>query len=476
MLNSKIKLKTQNPFKGFGLLANQTIAQPNGLSYIGTAIDLKDLAAFIDFQKKQGIFNFFFEKDLKYDFADVPTYYRNFNILGKLKNIEEVLLIGTFPRYEASILNVYIRKIFNKFKTKIYTISNWNENNYEISQLGNSVRTTLDILKGKHFLLKDLVNSKSLMITTSLNHFTSKYETNNFYLNKILVKKHYLNYNSNNVLNIVSPNLSNFIAKEFLFFNNSKSLKLYDNFEINKKLLKTNNIFGLNIQENNFDKNLVSNLKNKKASLNLFSTHNWNFNKIENENQLYIPIQNFFEKDNFVLNIDGKIQKSSKVTSIQNNKIKNLNNFIENFFYYNDEKSFSYDRNSLKKIWNNSLGVLEDKRIINTSNFFKNFSKYSTSYLENNFIQNFTSFYKKKNLFDFYNLTNLVKFKKKTIRLYTYTNQVKNFYQTDLLSNSSYVMSLTTLFNELNTPFKVIQGPNLKNNTLKQTYFSIEKK
>ena len=37
-------------------------------------------------------------------------------------------------------------------------------------------------------------------------------------------------------------------------------------------------------------------------------------------------------------------------------------------------------------------------------------------------------------------------------------------------------MSLTTLFNELNTPFKVIQGPNLKNNTLKQTYFSIEKK
>jgi NADH dehydrogenase/NADH:ubiquinone oxidoreductase subunit G len=124
MLTSKIILKNQNPLKGFGLLANQTIAQPNGLSYIGTAIDLKDLAAFTDFQKKQGVFNFFFEKDLKYDFTDVPSYYRNFNILHKLKHIEEVLLVGTFPRYEASILNVYIRKIFNKFKTQIYSISN----------------------------------------------------------------------------------------------------------------------------------------------------------------------------------------------------------------------------------------------------------------------------------------------------------------------------------------------------------------
>jgi hypothetical protein len=220
---------------------------------------------------------------------------------------------------------------------------------------------------------------------------------------------------------------------------------------------------------------LKQNLKNKEKSFFLFSTHNWNYANIENETQLHLPIQNYYEKNNFSLNIDGKIQNSVKITSVQNNQIKDLSNFVENFFYFNDEKNSFYDRKSVKKIWNNSLGILEDKRILNTSNYFKNFSKYSTSFLENNFIQNFNSFYKKKNLFNFFNLGHIVKFNKKTIKFYTYTNQIKNFYQTDLLSNYSYVMSLTTLFNELNTSFKVVQGPNLRNSTLKKTTFSLKK-
>lgn len=473
MFKTKINLEqNQNPFKGFGLLANKTIAQPNGLSYIGTAIDLKDLAAFTNFQKKQGVFNFFFEKDLKYDYSDIPSYYRNFNILNKLKNIEEVLLIGTFPRYEASILNVYIRKILNKFKTKIYTISNWNENNYEILQLGNSSKTTLELLKGKHFLLKNLVKTKSLLITTSLNYLTSKYNTNNFYLNKILIKKNYLNYNSKNILNVISPNLTSLISREFLFTTNSKSVKLYDNF--NKKFGTIDNLYGLNIQEKSLEKDFYKNLENKKSSFFLFSTHNWNTNNLKNETQMHIPIQNYYEKDNFILNIDGKLQDSKKLTSIQNNQIKNLAHFVENFFYYNDEKNSFYDRESLIKIWNDSIGLLMDKRILNSSNYFKNFSNYSKNYLENNYIQNFSNFYKKKNLFNFYNLTHLVNFSKKRLKIYTYTNQIKNFYQTDLLSNYSYVMSLTTLFTELNSPIKTIQGTDLKNNSLIKTSHLID--
>lgn len=450
-------LINQNQFKDFGILANETIAQPNGLSYIGTANDLKNLAAFVDFQKKQGIFNFFFEKDLEYDFADIPAYYRNYNTFSNLKNIKEVLLIGTFPRYEASIFNTYIRKILNKYKKKIYTISNWNENNYEISHLGNSVKTTFEFLKGKHFLNQKVVNTKSFLITTSLNFYTTKYLTNNFYLNKILMKKNYLNFNSNNILNVITPNLSNLIAKEFLFTNNAKSWKLYDNYNTTN-YYNIENIFGLNIQEKFLNKKFLKNLEKKNTSLILFSTHNWNTKNIQSSNQMQLPIQNFFEKNNFVLNLDGKIQESIKITSTANNQIKDLFSVVENFYYYLDEKTSFTERKGLKKILNKNLGGLVEKKLNKSSNFFKKFSTNSQNFLENNFIQNFNLFYKKKNSFNFYNIQHITKFYKKKIKLYTYTNQIKNFYQTDLLSIYSYTMSLTTLFTELNNSLKKEQS------------------
>jgi hypothetical protein len=77
-------------------------------------------------------------------------------------------------------------------------------------------------------------------------------------------------------------------------------------------------------------------------------------------------------------------------------------------------------------------------------------------------------------MFNFYNLTHLVKFNKKKLKLYTYTNQIKNFYKTDITSSHSYTMSLTTLFNELNNSIKIEEGTDFKNNTLVKTNLLVE--
>ena len=98
----------------------------------------------------------FFEKKIKSKNLDcrpdqvyVNTKYRsNYIFNSKINGIEEsdlIILVGTNPRYEATILNARIRKAYLKNKTDIYSVGDVGNLTYPYNVISNSSKSIKDI-------------------------------------------------------------------------------------------------------------------------------------------------------------------------------------------------------------------------------------------------------------------------------------------------------------------------------------------
>ena len=103
----------------------------------------------------------FFGKTIKSKFLDCRNeeYYVNKNnrenyiFNSTINGIEEsdlIILIGTNPRYEATILNLRIRQSYLKNKTKIYSLGDIGDQTYPYSILENSSDTIKEIIENKN--------------------------------------------------------------------------------------------------------------------------------------------------------------------------------------------------------------------------------------------------------------------------------------------------------------------------------------
>ena len=179
----------------------------------------------------------------------------NYIFNTSIKRIEEsdlILLIGTNPRYEATMVNARIRKAFKNNKTKIFSIGDPGELTYDYEIIGTNTQDLFDIINKKNdFSDKFLKSEKPLIIIgeSALEMNSGKFifeEVKNF------LKENNLINNEWNALNVLIQNSSTVgaidlglysIEKEnnFLFFENLKNNKfklLYllgsDNLEIDK--------------------------------------------------------------------------------------------------------------------------------------------------------------------------------------------------------------------------------------------------
>ena len=118
--------------------------------FVGDLIDLQGMFAFKDF----------FYKSLKsknLEFRNKKNYLNPENRINYLFNstisgIEEsdlILLVGTNPRHEATILNARIRKAFVNNGTKIYSIGNPGELTYPYEILGDCTNILKELIEGK---------------------------------------------------------------------------------------------------------------------------------------------------------------------------------------------------------------------------------------------------------------------------------------------------------------------------------------
>ncbi len=121
------------------------------------------------------IFKEFLERTINtknYDSRSIKTFIdtskrENYIFNSRINGIEEadlILMIGTNPRYEATMINARIRKAFLNNNTKIISLNNVGDLTYPYESLDGNTQTIKDIFENKNELSKEIINSKRPLV------------------------------------------------------------------------------------------------------------------------------------------------------------------------------------------------------------------------------------------------------------------------------------------------------------------------
>ena len=220
--------------------------------HIGDMVNLENALAFKKFFKVLNSNNIEFrEKKFYVNSSEKINYLFNSSIKG-IEDSDLILLIGTNPRHEATMVNARIRKVFAQKKIPIFSIGNPGDLTYDYTILGNKSDDIKKILNKEGEFSNKLLSSKKPIIIigeSALGLKSGKYifeEIKNFLNNNNLIKKdwnalNFLPQNASTVGMIDLKILSEENEKNYSFFkklNNNEFKLLYllgsDNLEFKK--------------------------------------------------------------------------------------------------------------------------------------------------------------------------------------------------------------------------------------------------
>ena len=229
--NGKLKKTSWNQALKFLISKLKTFKPSEVAGLVGDLVDLESIYSFkYFFEKCIGSTNFECRQNRVYI---NPEERINYIFNSSIKGIEDsdfILLVGTNPRLEATILNARIRKAYIKNKIKIYSIGDPGDLTYPYYNIGSNTSVIRDIVNGSHEISKKIINSKKPIVIigdSALNGRAGQYifETlKNFLSNNNFIKKDW------NALNILTQQASRVGAldlgvhsinekENFLFFN-----------------------------------------------------------------------------------------------------------------------------------------------------------------------------------------------------------------------------------------------------------------
>ena len=121
------------------------------------------------------IFKEFLERTINtknYESRSIKTFIdssirENYIFNSKINGIEEadlILMVGTNPRYEATMINARIRKAFLNNNTKIISLNNVGDLTYPYESLDGNTQTIKDVFENNNELSKKIINSKKPLI------------------------------------------------------------------------------------------------------------------------------------------------------------------------------------------------------------------------------------------------------------------------------------------------------------------------
>ena len=157
------------------------------------------------------------------DISSRENYLFNSTING-IEEADFILLIGTNPRFEATMVNARIRKAFLNNNTNIISLNNVGDLTYPYKTLDEKTQTIKDIAENKNPISKKIVESKKPMIVfgeSFLKNRSSKYLFNS--LKEFLFKNKKFT-DEWNPLNILSTNAATVGSFDLEIVNENKEL------------------------------------------------------------------------------------------------------------------------------------------------------------------------------------------------------------------------------------------------------------
>ena len=323
--------------------------------------------------------------DCRYDNAQfIPgskdSYLFNSSI-QEVDNADAILLVGTNPRWEASVLNARIRKAYINNNCKIGLIGEKINLNYKYDQISESIMSLNEILNEKNKFSKIMLNAKNPIIivgTSAINHSAGK---------DVLevcaeIAKKLPNANTEfNPLNILNQDISRVGALEINFYNSFFNENYFE--KISKKINETKPVvFMLGLDE--VDPKIFGD-----AFVVYLGHHGDNSASFAD---IILPTPAYTEKSSTYMNIEGRVIQTSRCHNPIGNSKEEWKIFrvLSNLFYQNLKfnnlqdlrqelvKSHSQFKRLLELPKNNNLSfgskvIISDKKInYNIKNFYMN--------------------------------------------------------------------------------------------------------
>jgi NADH-quinone oxidoreductase subunit G len=272
----------------------------------------------------------------------------NYLFNSTINGIEEsdlIFLIGTNPRYEATILNARIRKSYLNNNTKIISLNDLGDLTYPYESLDGKTKSLKEIFDGNHEISKKIIGANNPMIIIGeslLNLGSSQYFFNSIKNFLTQNKKISEEWNSFNILSCDASTIGN-----------------YD--------------LGI-INESN---NLLEDLQNHKFDIvYLMGQDNLNFEK-KDEFIIYqgshgdqgaeiadiiLPGSAYTEQDGYFTNLEGKIQKAYKASYPPGDAKEDWQIINELAELMNNRKLFN-DKEELESSMLNYINLQKEKQI-----------------------------------------------------------------------------------------------------------------
>ena len=221
--------------------------------------------------------------------------------IQEIDNAEVILLIGTNPRWEASVLNARIRKAYINNNCKIGLIGKKIDATYYYTHLSDSIDHINDILNKESPFTKELENStKSLIIigNSAINYSDGKDVLN---ICSEIAKKYNISNNNFNGFNILQQDISKVGAIDIGFYN-----KKFDQ---------------------DFDKNIKNHIEKCKPVVFLLSSDEINLSILEGAFVVYLghhgdvsaqfsdivlPTPAYTEKTSTYVNMEGRVLQTTR--------------------------------------------------------------------------------------------------------------------------------------------------------------------
>ena len=267
----------------------------------GDLVNMETLYIFKEFfNKTLGSQNVESRNDYTYLNAEKRENYLFNSTINGLEESDFIFLIGTNPRYEATILNARIRKSYVQNKTKIISLNNVGDLTYPYEFLDGKINNIKEISEDSHKVSKLIKEAKKPLIVFGQSAFKSKSAKYIFETMKNFLNKNNKISNEWNSLNVISDNASTV---------GSLDLGLYKSTDGSNKVLE-------DLNNNKFEIVYLLGLdsfqfKKKNEFIIYQGSHGDKGAEIAD---IILPGAAYTEQNGYFTNLEGKLQKAYKAS------------------------------------------------------------------------------------------------------------------------------------------------------------------